>query len=194
MDLRLPVLLQAVRLSVERPKDGARQILNLHLTVAEAGIGLALMAVISTLMAEFGNKIAAVPAEPMVMADFATPFGLALLQLVVMSSAAVMIRVLGRWAGGKGDFAGALVLVGWLQAILLLLQFVQLVMIVLAPALVGPIGLFGLALFGWLLTNFIAELHGFQSLAKVFLCILAALLGVSLLLAIVLVFGFGVRM
>lgn len=192
MDPTLPGLLQAARLSIERPKDGARQILNLRLTAGEAGIGLALMAVVSTLMAEVGNLISPLPAEPLVAAAFATPFGLALLQFGVMGSAAVMIRVLGRWAGGKGDFAGALVLVGWLQAILLLLQLLQLLAILVVPAFVGPIGLLGLTLFGWLLTNFIAELHGFRSLGKVFLCILAALLGFSLLLAIVLVFVFGV--
>ena len=192
MDLSLAVLLQAVRLSIERPKDGARQILNLRLTVAEAAIALALMAVVSTLMAEVSNFVSPYPAEPMVAAAFASPFGLAVVQFGVMGCAALLMQGLGRWAGGKGDLAGALTLVGWLQAILLLLQLVQLFVILVAPAFVGPVGLLGLALFGWLLTNFTAELHGFRSLVKVFLCILAALFGFSFVLAIVLVFVFGV--
>ncbi len=194
MDLTLPLLLNAARLSVERPKEGARQILNLHLSLGEAGIGLALMAVISTLFAEISNMLSPIQAEPIVAAAFATPFGLAVLQFVVMGSAAVLIRIVGRWAGGRGDLAGALVLVGWLQAILLLLQVVQLMALLVLPAFVGPIGLFGVTLFGWLLTNFVAELHSFKSLGKVFLCILAVLLGTSLLVAIVLVFAFGVRL
>lgn len=193
MTLNLAALLQIARLSVERPRDGARQIMNLNLSAGEAGTALALMAVVSTLMAEIGNALSPYPTtEPMIEAVFASPFGLAVLQFTVLGSAAALMQLFGRWAGGKGHFAEALVLVGWLQAILLLLQLVQLVVILVVPPLVAPVGLFGLVLFGWLLTNFTAELHGFRSLAKVFFCILAALIGFSLVLAVLLILVFGI--
>lgn len=192
MDLSFATLLQAARLSVERPRDGARQVMSLGLSAGEGWTCVALMAVGSTLLAELASAILPYRPEPMVAEVFASPFGLALLQFTVMGSAAVMMHVLGRWAGGRGRFAEALVLVGWLQAILLLLQVVQLLVMVIVPPLVGPIGLLGLALFGWLMTNFTAELHGFRSLGKVFLCILGALFAYSLLVAMVLVIGFGV--
>jgi hypothetical protein len=193
MAVNLASLLGAARLSVERPRAGMRQILNLGLSPGEGWLALALMAVASTLMAEFNNLLSPYPSEPMVAAILATPIGLAVLQFVVMSCAATLMFVLGRWAGGTGRFGEGLVVVAWLQAILLLLQVVQMVVIMALPPLAAPFGLIGLALFGWLLTNFTAELHGFASLAKVFLGILAGLVGVSLLLAVVLIVVFGVR-
>ncbi|MEO6299248.1 MAG: YIP1 family protein [Paracoccaceae bacterium] len=193
MTLNLSAFLQIARVSMERPREGARQILNLGLSTSEAWIVLALMAVASTLTAELGTMLSPYPSEPMVSAVFASPFMLALLQFTVMSCASMLMFALGRWAGGTGQFDGALVMVGWLQAILLLLQLVQLVVLLAFPVLAAPVGLFGLVLFGWLLTNFTAELHGFHALGKVFLCILAALIGFSLFLAIVLVVVFGVK-
>jgi hypothetical protein len=194
MDLSAATLIRALRLSVERPKDGARQILNLGLTTGEAWAGLLLMATLSTLTAEFVNAIAPFPDdEPLLTAVFASPFVLAVLQLTGMGCVAVMVHVIGRLAGGKGRFAEALVLVGWLQVILLALQFLQLVTLLVLPPLVGPLSLVGLALIGWLMTNFIAELHGFRSLLKVFLAGLAAFAAFSFLLALVLVLVFGVK-
>jgi hypothetical protein len=195
MDMNVATLLRIVRLSIERPRAGARQIMNLNLSVGEAWGVLTLIAIGSTLMAMTANTLAPARSQPeFYEMAFASPFGLAALQLIVMGSAAAMMHVLGRWVGGTGQFAEALVLVGWVQAILLLLQLVQLVVLLIAPPLVAPIGLLGLGLLGWLLTNFTAELHGFRSLGKVFLCILGALIVFSLVLAVVLILFIGVRL
>ena len=95
-----------------------------------------------------------------------------------------------RWFGGKGDLASTVVLMSWLEIILIGLQLIQTVALVLLPPLAEVIGLFGLALFLWLLVKFVTELHGFKSAWKVFGTILATIFTVSLALAILLV-GLG---
>ena len=56
----------------------------------------------------------------------------------------------------------------WLQFIMALLQAVQLVAVLILPLLAALLGLVGLGLFFWLLTGFVAELHGFRSPMQVF--------------------------
>ncbi|NCM97616.1 MAG: YIP1 family protein, partial [Rhodobacterales bacterium] len=82
-----------------------------------------------------------------------------------------------------GRFDEALILVVWLQFVLLGLQAVQLVAYAVAPLLADLIGLATVALFFWLLTNFVAELHGFKSLGLVFVGVLATLVVMVLGLA-----------
>jgi len=63
-------------------------------------------------------------------------------------------------------------LVSWLQFVLICLQVVQIVAMVLLPPLAFLIGVAGIILFFWLLTAFVAELHGFSSTIGVFVSIL----------------------
>jgi hypothetical protein len=65
---------------------------------------------------------------------------------------------------------------------------VQLALQVLLPPFAFAAYFGGLVLFFWLLTNFVAELHGFASLAKTFFGILVALAVLILLL------GFGLAL
>jgi hypothetical protein len=59
----------------------------------------------------------------------------------------------------------------------------------IAPMLAGLLGLASIVLFFWLLTHFVALIHGFKSLPSVFIIIIAAIFGVifglSLLLALI---------
>ena len=70
--------------------------------------------------------------------------------------------------GGTGSFPDTLLAMVWLQFLMLGLQVIQLVLMVLFPPLAAIVNLAGFAIFLWLLTNFIAELHGFRSLLAVF--------------------------
>ncbi len=187
MAVTLPALLHAARLTVERPKSGARLVMSLRLSRPEGWIFVGLMAVVSTLLAELALRLSNVPVDPAVAFVFDSPFRLAALQLVVMGTAAYLITRVGRWAGGTGQFDDALVLMAWLQAILLLVQLAELVAAFVLPLLAGLIGIVAPFLFGWLLTNFTAELHGFASLPKVFFSLLAGFMAFSVALAAVLV-------
>jgi hypothetical protein len=82
-------------------------------------------------------------------------------------------------------------IVVWLQCLTLVLQLLQLVALVIAPPLAGIIGLGGFVLFLWLMTHFIAELHGFRNRGLVFLgMVLTALVaGLVIGMAVILLVG-----
>lgn len=181
----LSEILQAVRFTLRSPRAGARLVMNLDLPVAARWMALALMAIVSTLLTLLSLAASPLAEDPAVQMLRQSPIFLATLQGLVMLVASALIHVQGRWAGGTGRFVDALVLVVWLQVILSLIQAVQIVVGLVLPALADLIGVATLGLFVWLLTNFIAELHGFRSLVLVFVGILGTVLLLSLILSVV---------
>ena len=183
MNQTLFTLLALARLSLKRPRDGARQVIALRLPPAVGWLGLGLAAVLSTLMVHLSFAMQPADVQSFFAAAIASPLRTALLQAGFMVVAVVAVYRVGRWRGGHGRFDDALILVVWLQFVLLGLQAVQLVAYAVAPLLADLIGLATVALFFWLLTNFIAELHGFRSLGLVFVGVLATLVVMVLGLA-----------
>jgi hypothetical protein len=93
--------------------------------------------------------------------------------------------------GGTGTFPDALILMVWLQFILLCVQLVQVLAGVMLPVLADLIGLAGLGLLLWLLTNFVAELHGFRSLIAVFAGLVAGAFAFTFVAAFLLTLVLG---
>jgi hypothetical protein len=191
MELDLPTLLRMARDSVQNPRAGARQMMRLNPPMPARWIALALMAVLSAVFTHV--SLATMPlADPAGMEGvIATPIRTALLQVVVLLVLVQAVYRLGRWQGGRGSFADAMLLVCWLQFILLCLQGAQILLLVLLPPAGELLGLIALVLFLWLLTGFVAELHGFRSMGMTFLGILLTLLGVAMLLSLLLAALFG---
>ncbi|MDN5788856.1 YIP1 family protein, partial [Pseudorhodobacter sp.] len=121
----------------------------------------------------------------------ASPVRTAILQWAVLLISVHAVHRLGRMRGGTGTLNEAVILLAWLQFVLLCVQVAQIVMQVIVPPLADILGVAGLVLFLWLLTNFVAELHGFRSLALVFVGILVAVVVLAVVLAIVLTLIFG---
>jgi hypothetical protein len=120
-----------------------------------------------------------------------TPIQLALVQVGGLIISAVLMRVVGVWFGGTGQFSHALAMVAWIETLMLILQVLQLFALIIFPPVAVILALAGLFLMFWLATHFIAELHGFTSLPKVFFGIIGTALGASLVLAIVLAITVG---
>lgn len=188
----LPGLLTAARDTVQHPRAGARAVLNLGLPVSAAWTALALMAVASSALSAVNFLMSDMGAEPpldaAMVALFSNPIQLALIQAVALAFGAWLIHIIGRRFSGKGHFHDALVLVAWLEFILLLVQIVQTVLLLVSPQLAAVLGMFGLVLFLWLLTNFIAELHGYSSILAVFFAIVGSVLLISFAAAVLIVF------
>ncbi|MCV6595917.1 MAG: YIP1 family protein [Mangrovicoccus sp.] len=115
-----------------------------------------------------------------------TPLAMAALQLVVLVVTVLAVHWIGRQMGGVGRFEDSLALMVWLQFIMICLQVVQVVAMSISTPFADIIGLVGLVLFFWLLTNFIAALHGFRSLGLVFVMILVSAVGMVFLLSLLL--------
>ena len=191
MDLTPGLLLRMVRETIMAPRAGAAALLNLGLAPIVGWMALLLMAVASTLLTHVSFALMPVETRAMWGGAMASPMRTAILQCVVLLIAVHAIHRVGRWRGGRGTLAGAVILTAWLQFILLCVQIIQLVAQVVAPPISDFLGLLGLALFFWLLTNFIAQLHGFASLGWTFLGVFLTMLAASFALAIIFALLFG---
>jgi len=191
MEFSLNSLILLVRETLIAPRQGARAVMNLGLPSSVGWLALLLMAVASALLTHLTLALLPVAEVQMLGSAVSSPIRTALMQWGVMLLSVRAIHHIGRWRGGVGQLRDAVLLVAWLQFILLCLQVLQMATQVLLPPLSEMLGLLGLALFFWLLTNFIAELHGFHSLMKIFVAVVICLILAAFLLAFTMVLFFG---
>lgn len=186
----LSAIIQALKVTLRDPRAGARFVIGLGLSANTGWSILVLSAILSTMLTSAAVLMSPQGIDPAMLMMFGNPIRLAIIQVVVLSVGVVLVHRVGRWFGGKGSLASTVVLLSWLEIILIALQLTQTVALFLLPPLAEVIGLFGFALFFWLLVQFVAELHGFVSVWKVLGAILATVFAISLALAILLV-GLG---
>ncbi|MGC9418199.1 MAG: Yip1 family protein [Rhodovulum sp.] len=188
MSSQLPSLTALARETLSNPRSGARSVLALALPEKVVWQALVAIVSISVLLTQMGEYLVPVPMDPLTPAFRANPLLTAIVQGGLLVVTVYAIHVIGRRFGGRGDFAGALALTVWLQALMVALQVVQTLFLVVLPSVAGLIGLFGIGFFFWLLSHFVAELHGFPSAIKTFAAIIASMvaiiLGMSLLMSI----------
>ncbi len=184
MTLSLNALLAMAWRTVRNAREGAEEILSLGVPREALWTALALVVVVSTLLTQATALLltgeARMPGLPI------GPTAAGFIQLLILVGMVFAIFWIGRAMGGTGSFEEAVLLVAWLQFIMVCLQVLQTVAIFVMPPLTGLIGIFGFVLFLWLLTNFIAVLHGFTSLAQVFLMIIVSAVGIAFGLSIIL--------
>lgn len=189
MDTSASAFLGLVRETLAEPRATARRLVNANLPSTTRWEALALVVVLSVLMGQVTMLLMAEPSGVMPGMG-GGPLWAGVLQGGVLLVVAGAVDRVGRLMGGIGNFPDALLLVTWLQAIMVLVQVAQIVALLLLPALAALIGLAAMALFLWLLTNFVAELHGFESLGRVFGMIVVTAMGLAFVLATLLtIFG-----
>ncbi|MFN3641878.1 MAG: YIP1 family protein [Gemmobacter sp.] len=182
MDLTLPTLAALVRETLRDPRGTARRLMALDLPPQASWLGAAVIAALSAILAHltFG-VMAARQGGP---ANLPAPVMTAAFQYAVMVMTVLGVHHIGRRFGGRGGFADALLLVVWLQFILVCVQGAQLVALLVLPPVADILSVAGLVLFLWLLTAFVAELHGFASMGRVLGGVIASLFGLALVMAI----------
>ena len=191
--MTLTEFLAAAQFTLREPKKAARGLIAMNLPMSVRWLALSLVAVLSTLFLLADIKLSPLSDDPMLLRMLDSPLMLAAMQFLVLVVSAYLIARIGKFFQGVGNFDDALLLVLWMQAVLCLVQLFQiLAMLTFAPLadLVGFVGLFAT---GWLITNFVAELHGFKSLFLVFVGILlgafAAMVALSIVLAVLIGVG-----
>lgn len=185
MNISLSSVFDLARFTVQNPRAAARSVLNLGVPHSARWQLLCLVAAGSALLTHVSFTMLPAGAEKDMLAPaMAMPLVTAVLQVGFLFLVVVCIDRIGRWQGGHGTFADALLLVGWLQIVLLFLQFAQVLTFLTLPILAEALGVIGIVLAFWLLTQFIVELHGFKSAWRVFFAILAVIFGLAILLSI----------
>jgi hypothetical protein len=170
------------------PRRGAQRVLDLGLPAGALWQALVLVVALSVLLTSLGESLVGSPADPLFPLFAAHPLLTAAVQGGLLVLMVYAIHFIGRAFGGTGRFDDALALTVWLQGIILCLQVVQTAFLIVLPPVAGLIGLFGTGLFFWLLSHFVAVLHGFPSVLRTFLGIVLSMIaiafGLSLIMAI----------
>lgn len=178
------------RLTFRDPQRAARALLSEGVPLRARSAGLLLVAVLSALLAslQVGNPDSLDPFSALMLAS---PIQAAVFQWLFLAATVFLMHRVGRAFGGQGSFADALLVVVWLQLIMLGFQTLQFLLVPLAPNFAGLVGLASFAIYLWLMTVFIAELHGFASRGMVFLVMILTALAAGFLLAMVLILILG---
>ena len=187
MEMTLANVAGLVRLTIAKPREAAQVVMRLPMTLQDRWAVVALMAVLSAFLMQ--AMAALLPPTVGPNGEVFQPVGpffwagMVAIGMVITASLAFAV---GRWRGGKGELADAVILIAWLQFIQLLLVVVQLMLLVTLPMLAPVVEIGAVLLFLWLLVNFVAEMHGFRSLGLVFLGVIvtfvAAVFAMSILL------------
>ena len=183
MDTPRAFLTELLRQSLRDPRAAARHVMAIDMPASARWEALALVVILSAFVGQI--SILMMTGELTAPGLLGTP-----LQSVAIQGAVLLVMVqaiyhVGRALGGTGGFGQTLTLVSWLQCVMIGVQVAQVVALTIIPPLAGLIGIAGMVLFLWLLTNFIAELHGFPSLGRVFAMILATAFALAFVVALV---------
>jgi Yip1 domain len=179
-----------IRQTVTDPRAAAREIMASRLAMPVLWMALALTSVVSAMLLHISLQL--LPAETQqLLVGVPGPLDSALLQAGTLLLGAVLAQRIGNWLGGRGTFAEALVLIVWLQTVLAIIQMLQIVALLTVPLASDLLGLVAFGLMFWILSAFVAEMHGFASQGKVLLGIIVALIVLVMLLSVVLVVFFG---
>jgi hypothetical protein len=185
MKFDLPTLLGMAAQTLRNPRETAEMILSLGVPRAALLPALSLVIILTILFAQVNELL--VPALPDVQ-FVVSPIVLGFLQLASLLITVAAIYAIGRACGGTGRVDEVLLLMIWLQFILLCLQVIQTVLLLVSTQMASLVAIVSVVLFLFLLTHFVAVVHGFQSLGKVFFMILASAIGLALGLSIILAF------
>lgn len=195
MQLTVGNLVQMALRTVRNPREGATEVLSLGVPRNALWLILVLVVTISVMLAQLTNVLILSAGGVLLDGFLSNPVLTGMVQIGLLIVMVYAIYHIGRLMGGRGTFPEAILLVSWLQFIMVCLQVLQTGAMLVLPPVAGILGIIGFALFFWLLTNFVAVLHGFKSLAQVFVMIIASLFGIVFVLSIVLsVLGLGLPM
>lgn len=181
--------------TVTVPRQMARRIMALRLPLGTAMTALVLTAILGALLSAATWALLGAPEDNSApMAEvFGRPFLLAGLQIAVQAAAAWLAWAVGRFFGGTGGLDQSVALLAWVEWVMVVVQVAQLGLFLILPGLAEATSPLTVILFFWLLSSFIAELHGFPMLWKV-LCgivLTAVILGLAVLFILAVLMGAG---
>ena len=172
-------------LSLRDPDRAVAALLGLGVPMSARWMALVLTVTLSALLAWAGTALFPVETGSPVGALVAQPMTFAGMQMAGLVLAAALMAGVGRLFGGQGNFPDALLLVVWIEFLLLVVQAVQVVLMLVFPAVASILGLVAVGLFLWLAVRFARALHGFQSVALVALGMLGTMLVAGFILSFI---------
>lgn len=114
----------------------------------------------------------------------ASPMSMAGVQVASAALGAFLLSEVGRVFGGTGRFPDALLAVGWIEAIMVAFQVVQLLATLILPPLGALVGIASLLLAAYLMVGLTMAVHGFRNPLLVVMGILGTVMLASFLLSV----------
>ena len=182
----LPFYRQLILQTLTDPRAAARRVMSFGISYRDAMLATALVAALAMMLAALGRLATGPGPNPVANALTSQPIIAALYYFAMTAGLAAAATVIGGWFGGTGRHAQALGLFAWFQAMTVLIQAAQLILLLALPPLAMFLSLLALGWMFWALGHFLCALHGFRSVLKVLLASFISLLGLLLILAIVL--------
>lgn len=184
--------MRAVWTSIMEPSDSARKVIAMDIPREALWTALMLIAVLNVILVAVLQMLSPAPVAFEQQAFAMSPFGFFAIISVFLVMLVFGVLQAGRMMGGKGTLLATLAIVVWFQSISLTLEAVQIVLVVISPAIGSIFGLVSLGALLWCFVNFINILHGFNSLGKALAAVVLALFGTALVAGIILtVLGLG---
>jgi len=190
----LTMIKTLARLTWSNPREAAALLLRQNL-------GQGMLMQLATVVVALGvistwaySAVAPAPGNSLIDGLLANPVLLAIVQFMALMLSVLAIFLVGRMFGGRGGFEQTLLLSIWLQFYMLVIQTGLIGGAVLAGNIAAILDTAAFLYMLWLLVNFIAVLHGFTSLWRVFAGLVAASFLASFVIILVLgMVGIGAK-
>lgn len=161
-------------LSVTRPADAARAVLDARLPRPVLWSGLMLAAALNAILFSLSNLL--LPTPPLFPAVLQSPlayFGLVVLGMVGFIQAILWV---GRGLGGQGDADDVMAVIVWMQYLRLLVQLASLILVLTIPILSLALVIAATFIGLYILLHFIMQAHRLDNLGRAaFVLVLSAL-------------------
>lgn len=170
-----------ILLTLREPRAAAGQVVRLLPDTQSRILALGAVAAASGALGVAGEQLFAFVTK-IDLGPSSNAVPLALFQAGLMVYVAFAMTVFGRQFGGQGRFGDAFTLVLWIEAIMVVGNIAQLVVMVFFPLIATLATLALFALMVWLLVQFTAALHGFTNLFAVGAGVVAVFFGSAMVL------------
>lgn len=171
--------------TIPEPRKVAREVLALDFPRPVLWQAFALFAVLSTLLGVIATIL--FPPDPQFAGSLmADPLRLGVVETSSLVMTVFLIYWMGHAFGGHGTFDQALLTVIWLQYVAFLMQLAVVVLALFSPAMALLFNYAAVAVSFWILSHFIAEMHGFRSTGLVFAMIVVTIIGVAVVVGLML--------
>lgn len=157
--------------SIPEPRKIARELFALGHSRRVLWQVLALLLVLGAALGVLSSMVFPIAPE-LEGSILAMPLVTAIGESAVAVLSVYLIHGLGRAAGGTGTLRQALITMIWLNFVLLMVQVGVFVLSLFAPGIAIILWMGGGIAGFWIMSHFIAEMHGFVSVGKVFFTIL----------------------
>lgn len=172
--------MRAVWTSIMEPSDMARKVVAVDVPRSALWTGLALVAVVNVILITVLQMLTPAPVAFQEQVFAMQPFSYAAIIGIFLVMFVYGTFYVGQMLGGSGTLGGTLAIIVWFQSVSLTLEVIQVLLVLISPAIASLFGLLSLGALVWCFVNFVNVLHGFENLGKAIAAVVLALLATGL--------------